>query len=113
MMNLREQYIWAILLIVLSSTSLIQCTLQSTEYIQANVFVCVCVCVCGHKWEEMTGCETDLHNVELRKYLKFHGITEFHDTPFPPNAFVVCTATDVALAVLPSLNIVWVMASGG
>ena len=33
----------------------------------------------GHKWEEMTGGETNLHNVELRKNLKFHGITEFHD----------------------------------
>jgi len=34
--------------------------------------VCVCVCVCvrfGHKCEEMTGGQTDLHNVELRKNL--------------------------------------------
>lgn len=38
--------------------------------------------MCGifvHKWEKMAGGETDLHNVELRKNLKLHGITEFHD----------------------------------
>jgi len=48
----------------------------------------VCVFgIFGHKWEEMTGGETNLHNVELRKNLKFHGITEFHDvlaTTIPP-----------------------------
>jgi hypothetical protein len=43
----------------------------------------------GHKWEEMTGGETNLHDLELRKNLKFHGIMEFHDVlavtipPFP------------------------------
>jgi len=76
------------LLTVLSRSSIIQCTLQNTDYIQA--IMCVFVFgIFGHKLEEMTGGETNLRNVELRKNLKFHGITEFHDVlaatipPFP------------------------------
>jgi hypothetical protein len=70
LMNLREQYILEMLVIVQSDNFIIQCTLQNADTAKrARVCVCVRACVCcifGHKWEEMTGGETDLHNVELR-----------------------------------------------
>jgi len=58
LMNLREQYIWEMLLIVYSDTFIIHCTLQNAEYTYTGKCVCVCAraraCMCGifgHKWE--------------------------------------------------------------
>jgi hypothetical protein len=41
--------------------------------------MCGCVVYSVIKWEELTGGKTELRNVELRKNLYFHCITEFHD----------------------------------